>query len=43
MEIEIPANLVEELLNYAYETDNPVEAVVERALQSFLERNSDYG
>ena len=43
MEIEIPANLVEKLLNYAYETDNPVEAVVERALQSFLERNSDYG
>lgn len=40
-EIEIPSQLTEPLLQYASETELPVEDIVENALRNYLERSQD--
>ena len=40
-EIEIPPQLTEPLLQYASETELPVEDIVENALRNYLERSQD--
>ena len=42
LEIEIPLQFTEPLLQYASETELPVEDVVETALRNYLERSQDY-
>ena len=41
LEIEIPPQLTEPLLQYASETELPVEDIVETALRNYLERSQD--
>ncbi len=41
LEIEIPPQLTEPLLQYASETELPLEDVVETALRNYLERSQD--
>ena len=41
LEIEIPPQLTEPLLQYASETELPVADVVETALRNYLERSQD--
>lgn len=41
LEIEIPPQLTEPLLQYASETELPVEDIVETALRNYLERIQD--
>ena len=41
LEIEIPPQLTEPLLQYASETELPVEEIVETALRNYLERSQD--
>ena len=43
MDIEIPTALAEDLLLYAAETELPVEAIVESAIKSLLERTDENG
>lgn len=40
-EIEVPPQFTEPLLQYASETELPVEDVVETALRNYLERSRD--
>ena len=41
LEIEIPPQLIKPLLQYASETELPVEEIVETALRNYLERSQD--
>ena len=41
IEIEIPPQLTEPLLQYASGTELPVEDIVEHAFRSYLERSQD--
>lgn len=41
LEIEIPPQLAEPLLQYASDTELPVEDIVETALRNYLERSQD--
>lgn len=43
IEIEIPDFLVEPLLVLAAEQEVPVEEIVARAIQNYMERNEDNG
>lgn len=40
-EIEIPPQLTEPLLQYAFETELSVEDIVENALKTYFERSQD--
>ncbi len=41
MEIEIPAQIYEDLYEKAEETDSTVEKIVELAFRNFIERNGE--
>lgn len=41
LEIEIPPQLTEPILQYASDTELPVEDIVETALRNYLERSQD--